>query len=1116
MAFTSLLRVALISLACVRAVTATGPVVDLGYSQYEGVVDMTLNITAFRGMRYAAPPTGSLRFQAPAYPANVTGVQQAFNDPPQCYQGTFGASPNNPLTARDVEQTEDCLFLSVYSPALNSTVPLPTIVWIHGGGYTLGSASQYNGAELVQDSNNQVVSVIIQYRLGLFGFLAGQQVKDHGALNAGLLDQEFALRWVNKHIHKFGGDPNKVAIWGVSAGAGSVLQQVVANNGNTSPPLFRAAVTSSAFLPSQYLYNHTIPQTLFNQVADQAGCNGTGPLHCLRTVDSATLGSININIIAAGFQGTFSFVPVVDGSFITQSPTDALLQGEVNGAALLSVTNTNEGIPFINQSAEYNVAEYVRNLFPLFGPAESQAAAFVYRSLGSPLDQVNAIMGDSIFKCPTYSLLEAFPGESYKAEYAILPALHSQDVINYFPSVTAFNATLIYNNTAFINAFSQIFVSFAVNLDPNDKLRPSITPVWQKWSRLLPTEMVFNRTELGAPHIAPVWSHPTSDYRKRLNDGWDGFVAVNLVAKLGIQVSPIIRQAGNSIELLANISVILEVYLWSRQVETVGCGATSSLSDIYKALFWGMDAFLYILLWLSPFFYTRLSFFLIGVRAANPPTAPVVDLGYAQYQGVVDTKLNIAAFRGIRYAAPPTGSLRFQAPAPPSTVAGVQQASNDPPQCHQGTFAASLTNPFTPRDVGETEDCLFLSVYSPALNSTAPLPTIVWIHGGGYVLGSASQYNGAELVQESNNQVVAVVIQYRLGLFGFLAGQQIKEGGALNAGLLDQEFALRWVNKNIHKFGGDPNKVTIWGQSAGAGSVLQQVVAHNGKTNPPLFRAAITSSTFLPSQYAYNARIPQALFNDVAAQAGCNCTKPLDCLRGVDSATLANININLILAGFQGTFTFVPVIDGSFITQSPTDAITQGKVNGDILLSITNTNEGVVFVNQTLEYNVTDYVRNLFPLFGAKGKQRCRGRLCITGISTGSAIFKCPTYSLLDAFPKKAYKGEYAIPPALHGDDVINYFPSFTGFGATLNYNNTAFINAFSQSFVSFAANLDPNDKLRASITPVWQKWSRALETEMVFNKTELDAPHIAPVNTSSALLKRCEFWKSVRQLTAQ
>ncbi|KAJ7442601.1 Alpha/Beta hydrolase protein [Mycena latifolia] len=535
--------------------------------------------------------------------------------------------------------------------------------------------------------------------------------------------------------------------------------------------------------------------------------------------------------------------------------------------------------------------------------------------------------------------------------------------------------------------------------------------------------------------------------------------------------------------------------------------------------------------------------FLVSVRTAYSTNTPVVDLGYAQYQGVFDADLNITSFLGIRYAAPPTGNLRWRAPAPPAKVDGVQLAYSQPPKCYQGTLGASLTNPLAARDLVQTEDCLFLSVYSPALNSTKPLPTIVWIHGGGYAFGAASDYNGAELVQESNREIVVVVIQYRLGLFGFLAGQQVKDGGALNAGLLDQDFALRWVNKHAETaFSGDPEKVTIWGQSAGtgllslvripglkcslpvsAGSVLQHIVANNGRTRPQLFRAGITSSTFLPSQYGYNDRVPQTLFNDVATQAGCSTGDALKCLRAVDSASLQDINLSEILAGFQGTFTFVPVVDGSFITRRPTDFLAQGHLNGDILLSVTNSNEGPLFVNQSVEYNVAQYALNLFPLFGARESaavasvyQSLGSPLEQVNAIMGESIFVCPTYRLLDAFPGESYKGKFAVPPALHNADVFQYFPSFTGFpGSNLRFNNTVFNIAFAQGFLSFAANLDPNDKLVPSITPVWRKWSGS-HTEMVFNRTESNVPWIAAAPTSQALSERCNFWHSLRNLTAQ
>ncbi|KAF9055025.1 alpha/beta-hydrolase [Hymenopellis radicata] len=213
----------------------------------------------------------------------------------------------------------------------------------------------------------------------------------------------------------------------------------------------------------------------------------------------------------------------------------------------------------------------------------------------------------------------------------------------------------------------------------------------------------------------------------------------------------------------------------------------------------------------------------------------VVDLGYASYEGIYDSKNT--HFLGIHYAAPPIGALRWREPKSPIAMQGTQRAVAAPPSCHQGVLGSALRNPvlkssnedywqLSPNiDNTATEDCLYLSVSTPGLlqQSAEPanlLPVVVWIHGGGpefarYAFGSSAGYNGEDIIRASGDGIVVVIVQYRLGLFGFLSGQKVKEGGALNAGLLDQQFALKWVQKHIDKFGGDPKRVTIWGQSAG-------------------------------------------------------------------------------------------------------------------------------------------------------------------------------------------------------------------------------------------------------------------------------------------------------------
>ncbi|KAJ8589766.1 alpha beta-hydrolase [Rhizopogon salebrosus TDB-379] len=512
----------------------------------------------------------------------------------------------------------------------------------------------------------------------------------------------------------------------------------------------------------------------------------------------------------------------------------------------------------------------------------------------------------------------------------------------------------------------------------------------------------------------------------------------------------------------------------------------------------------------------------LALGALSSPVAststPIIDLGYAQYQGSVDTTTNVTSFLGIRYAAPPVGNLRWAAPQHPPTTSAVQQATMQPNECYQASVGNSSIDHFqnaslSKRAVSQSEDCLFLNVYTPGSEVvTAPsggLPVVVWIHGGGYVEFAASPFNGADLIIESNHGVITVLIQYRLGLFGFLAGEAVKEGGALNAGLLDQNYALQWVQAHISSFGGDPTKVTIWGESAGAGSVLQHLVAHGGNTQPPLFKAAMTSSTFLPSQYSYNDRIPEILYSEVV-----NGTN----LRAADVNTLQTLNYDISFNGFFGTFVFVPVVDGTFIMERPTITISKGRLNGNYLLAVTNTHEGNVFVDQTMTLDIADYVMELFPNFGPV---QAAGAVVLyhdlgnnvnqANLVMGESIFVCPTYLLLEAFGERAWKGEFALPPGLHGEDLAYYF---TSLGPA--YNNSQFITAFSNSFMAMVMYDTPDQRYTSGdITPPWNSWPRGF-TEMIFNDTSTGVPNIYTSQTDMTLQTRCAYWRSVSKYSAQ
>ncbi|KAF5361010.1 hypothetical protein D9756_005128 [Leucocoprinus leucothites] len=529
---------------------------------------------------------------------------------------------------------------------------------------------------------------------------------------------------------------------------------------------------------------------------------------------------------------------------------------------------------------------------------------------------------------------------------------------------------------------------------------------------------------------------------------------------------------------------------------------------------------------------------LLGLAAAYAaqPTA-TVDLGYAEYEGSVNHQTGNIEFLGIRYAAAPTGSLRWREPQQPQKVSGIQQANTHPDTCWQTGAGIAPVTPFPTRNSHHqkrdspppSEDCLFLNVATP-VNGNGSLPVVVWIHGGGYMGRSAFGFEPGDLIHDAGGSVVGVAIQYRLGVFGFLSSQKVHDGGVLNAGLLDQRFALQWVQSHISKFGGDPNKVTIWGESAGAGSVLQHIVADDGNTQPPLFHAAITSSTFLPSQYAFNDPFQEQLFSEVVNGTGCSSVKDaLECLRQVDVTTLQEVNGSVGNSSFFGTFIFVPVVDGKLIPRRPTQILRDGRVNGKAFLAMTNTFEGALFVDPgtASSVQVPEYLVNLFPRFGKAQVQEGTALYAKQGAPIdqaigimGESIFICPTYLLLRAFKGKGFKGEFAIPPGGHAQDIVYYFPSFPSEmipGGVPPFNNPTFINNFAQSFLNFAMNLDPNVKWDPKNTvPRWARWNEEDVTEMLFNKTDSGEPVFHSIRTSGDLLERCDFWESVSAITAQ
>ncbi|KAF2688793.1 alpha/beta-hydrolase [Lentithecium fluviatile CBS 122367] len=429
-----------------------------------------------------------------------------------------------------------------------------------------------------------------------------------------------------------------------------------------------------------------------------------------------------------------------------------------------------------------------------------------------------------------------------------------------------------------------------------------------------------------------------------------------------------------------------------------------------------------------------------------------VDLGYSKYQGTQDVNNSINVFKGIRYAAPPLGKLRFAAPQAPATNKTTQLATSDPPVCPQTGAGAATPTAYGFTSALGNEDCLFLNVYAPS--KAKNLPVFFWIHGGGYGLFSATDLDPTEFIAKNNNGFIAVIIQYRLGAFGFLSSDDVKKGGALNAGLLDMNFALQWVQKYIKKFGGDPNRVTVAGESAGAGAVLYQAMAYGGKQS--LFQNLISASPWIPYQYKYNDAVPTKAYNDFVSAAGCSsASSKLTCLRNASSEVVQKASFKVSEASPWGSFAFVPVTDGKFIKQLPTEALSSGALSGKRILAGNLANEGVPLspYTNTLE-DFRAYIDTTFPNFSDDDKAALEEQYSFegddqpvdlslplystSGTGTPTALnqsnfgtgmrqrtfnvfaeyaFDCPSYWMASAFPT-AWKYQFSALPSYHGFDL--------------------------------------------------------------------------------------------------
>lgn len=318
-------------------------------------------------------------------------------------------------------------------------------------------------------------------------------------------------------------------------------------------------------------------------------------------------------------------------------------------------------------------------------------------------------------------------------------------------------------------------------------------------------------------------------------------------------------------------------------------------------------------------------------RQTAPSGVPVVHTTYGAVRGTAVQNMN--AYLGIPYAAPPVGPLRWQPPQPHATWSGIHAATKFGNHCPQGP---------SPFGIGSTtESCLFLNVFVPAGTPPgAKLPVLVWIHGGAFTSGESDDYDPDRLVAQGT---IVVTLNYRLGYLGFLAttGLDAEPHVHVNYGLLDQQFAIAWAKANAAAFGGDPSRVTIFGQSAGGESVFAQLLSPG---SAGLFSRALIESGAYEILALPSLATAQTAGNALAQQAGCQPSQTR-CLRKLSVPQVLALQASSSVLGGGPS----PAVDGVMIPLAPAVALAAGAFSHVPLIQGGNHDEFRLFTAELFD-----------------------------------------------------------------------------------------------------------------------------------------------------------------------
>ncbi|KAG8985346.1 hypothetical protein FRB94_000932 [Tulasnella sp. JGI-2019a] len=502
------LLVAKASAASTNSSTSSAfPSVALDYSTVQAVSgNTTVGYYKYQNIRFAAPPTGDLRFAPPQWPLKDTSVST----------GSLADA------SVDCASSEDCLFMDIYAPPISGTKKLPVMVFTYGGGFTGGSKTG-NTPEGLFNITQDFIFVAYNYRLGMTGIANGPTLlHEGGTSNVGLYDVEHAFKWVKKYISKFGGDPNQVTASGFSAGASQTLFQMTRYAGRAEQLFERAYVMSPGFVPGA---GHHQAEAFWQNVSTTVGCDG-GHIDCMRGVNFTTLQSAASNISSLY---NYQFQPRVDGDFVADTYEAQFYQQRFNFTGPFVITHELHEDNSQAVSGYNTTADYLRVFFPGISDDAIEEALTLYPASDYSSVGLQCVDMRQSFDLTAHNLAatSALKNQTWNAEVAIGAATHGTDQSYYFYGQSAAaiggggaggdapagvtiggNSTTSGNSTTTIGAggpggstsvnatvavmMQKYMLSFVLSGNPNTKWAGD-KPNWPMYGSSS-TELVFNTT----------------------------------------------------------------------------------------------------------------------------------------------------------------------------------------------------------------------------------------------------------------------------------------------------------------------------------------------------------------------------------------------------------------------------------------------------------------------------------------------------------------------------------------------------------------------------------------------------------------------------------------------